>query len=631
MGAPTGRRTRPPTPTREFAADAARGPGRDRRRTGRSWPACRWARATAVLLRRSSTPSAVLGHRLDRRRNRRAAIGRPARPTWPRTTTSRSRATRTTTTGGAATTPISGDATGPPSRTGSSDPDASPSRTRASRSRTGSPGPSRRIRRRSSRLAARRTCGARPTGRCRPRPRAAGDRLPAPGALPGPRHPRRRTTGSSRSRRPPRIAGRAIGGRLVGGPAGGGHLPTFASRSSSTGRSATSSSASRGIPARVAASRPIPLSRPLRPPSTDGGRRPSCRPGAGCPPARTASGSPRTIVRARASTTVVLLPSAPIIHSRQWKGQIHYLSRLCRVVTYDGRGNGRSDRPTDPAAYADDRSVRGRSSRGDGGDRDAAGRPRRALRRRRLARRSGSPPSNRNGSSGSWPSRSGVPLLSPPQPHYAAAGATFDERAADQRGLGEDEPPPLAARLRRTSPAFFFAQMTTEPHSTKAIEDAAGWATRRLRGRHARRRARTTFAFDLATRSSRICRAVRCPMLLRPRTEDRCQPIARAARLAELTRRTAGHRRGRQPHDPRAPPGAGQSPDPRLHPDNRARSRPMTITAHGRWTRSLPATARPLPLVADRTRPRDARRGHRRRAAPPPPGPRDRVARPGRR
>jgi pimeloyl-ACP methyl ester carboxylesterase/predicted glycosyltransferase len=44
-------------------------------------------------------------------------------------------------------------------------------------------------------------------------------------------------------------------------------------------------------------------------------------------------------------TTVLLLPTWSIIHSRHWKMQIPYLARHCRVLTFDGRGNGRSDRP----------------------------------------------------------------------------------------------------------------------------------------------------------------------------------------------------------------------------------------------------------------------------------------------
>jgi pimeloyl-ACP methyl ester carboxylesterase len=51
--------------------------------------------------------------------------------------------------------------------------------------------------------------------------------------------------------------------------------------------------------------------------------------------------------------TVLLLPTWSIIHSRHWKMQIPYLSRHCRVLTFDGRGNGRSDRPTSPEAYAE--------------------------------------------------------------------------------------------------------------------------------------------------------------------------------------------------------------------------------------------------------------------------------------
>jgi pimeloyl-ACP methyl ester carboxylesterase len=51
--------------------------------------------------------------------------------------------------------------------------------------------------------------------------------------------------------------------------------------------------------------------------------------------------------------TVLLLPTWSVMHSRHWKMQIPYLARHCRVVTFDGRGNGRSDRPTEPEAYAE--------------------------------------------------------------------------------------------------------------------------------------------------------------------------------------------------------------------------------------------------------------------------------------
>ena len=49
--------------------------------------------------------------------------------------------------------------------------------------------------------------------------------------------------------------------------------------------------------------------------------------------------------------TVLLPPTWEIVHSRFWKGQIPYLARHTRVVTFDPRGNGRSDRPDGYDAY----------------------------------------------------------------------------------------------------------------------------------------------------------------------------------------------------------------------------------------------------------------------------------------
>jgi pimeloyl-ACP methyl ester carboxylesterase len=50
--------------------------------------------------------------------------------------------------------------------------------------------------------------------------------------------------------------------------------------------------------------------------------------------------------------TVLLMPTWTIIHSRFWKLQVPYLARHYRVVTFDGPGNGHSDRSLDPYHYS---------------------------------------------------------------------------------------------------------------------------------------------------------------------------------------------------------------------------------------------------------------------------------------
>jgi pimeloyl-ACP methyl ester carboxylesterase len=235
-------------------------------------------------------------------------------------------------------------------------------------------------------------------------------------------------------------------------------------------------------------------------------------------------------VYGQGAPTLVLLPSAPIIHSRQWKGQVPYLARSHRVVTYDGRGNGRSDRPTDPASYQDDRFVGDIEAVMDASGtqsavlvglcvdgvwrsiRFAAQQPGRVL--------------------GIVAFAVGVPRLTPSHPHYVSAGASFDEELPTTGGWAKynrhhwERDYPDFAR-------FFFDQMTTEPHSTKAREDAAGWAVDGSVGAMLAE-AEVDFPFDLEA-VEEICRSVTCPMLLVHGTEDQCQSIERARRLAEIT------------------------------------------------------------------------------------------------
>lgn len=226
--------------------------------------------------------------------------------------------------------------------------------------------------------------------------------------------------------------------------------------------------------------------------------------------------------------TIVLLPSTPIIHSRQWKGQVPYLGRHHRVVAFDGRGNGRSDRPVEPAAYRDERLVEDIEAVMEATGTTAAvlvglcydGVWRAIL----LAAAS---PERVLGIVAFAP---GVPLISPPNPWRTEW--SFDDELPTDVGWAKVN----RHYWRRDYPGFarfFFEEITTEPHSTKVIEDAVEWATEGSVDAMIAD-ADVDQGFDVAAVEA-TCRAVRCPMLLVHGTEDRCQPISRSRRLAELT------------------------------------------------------------------------------------------------
>src|SRR6188508_649498 len=165
--------------------------------------------------------------------------------------------------------------------------------------------------------------------------------------------------------------------------------------------------------------------------------------------------------------TILLLPTWSVIHSRFWKLQIPYLARHFRVVTFDGRGNGRSDRPPSAPAYSDvefvadalavldatgtERAVIVGLSMGGGyALRLAAEHEERVL--------------------GAVFIGAAIPFDVRPPERAAADTASFEEPQPTDEGWARYN----AHYWRRDWPGFaeFFAgQMFTEPHSTKPIED----------------------------------------------------------------------------------------------------------------------------------------------------------------
>src|SRR5262249_55403748 len=55
--------------------------------------------------------------------------------------------------------------------------------------------------------------------------------------------------------------------------------------------------------------------------------------------------------------TVVFVPPWAVVHSRLWKAQIPYFARRTRVIAFDPRGNGRSDRPADVSLYSEEQNA----------------------------------------------------------------------------------------------------------------------------------------------------------------------------------------------------------------------------------------------------------------------------------
>ena len=221
--------------------------------------------------------------------------------------------------------------------------------------------------------------------------------------------------------------------------------------------------------------------------------------------------------------TVFLLPTWSIVHSRHWKMQIPYLARHCRVLTFDGRGNGRSDRP--PDGYGEREFAADALAVMDATATEHAVIVSLSVGAERALILAGEHPDRVTGAVFIAPA---VPLSAPlpERAHYP-----WDEVLATDEGWAKDN---LYYWLRdyRGFLEFFFSQMFNESHSTKPIEDCIGWGLETT----AETLVATEIGNGLDEKTAReLCGRVRCPVMVIQGTADEITGPGRGVALAEAT------------------------------------------------------------------------------------------------
>jgi pimeloyl-ACP methyl ester carboxylesterase len=224
--------------------------------------------------------------------------------------------------------------------------------------------------------------------------------------------------------------------------------------------------------------------------------------------------------------TILLMPTWSIVHSRHWKMQIPYLARHCRVVTFDGRGNGRSDRPSGPDAYREEEFAADAIAVLDATGTDRAA----VVSLSRGAERSLHLAANH-------PERvdrmvfiaPALPL--PPATPRLKAMQDFSEPCDEYTGWGMWNRHYWVEHYEDFL-EFFFSQCFTEPHSTKQREDTVGWGL----GTDAETLVATQLAPRLIDEESvrALLSRIDCPMLVIHGSDDAVRPCASGVRLAEL-------------------------------------------------------------------------------------------------
>jgi pimeloyl-ACP methyl ester carboxylesterase/predicted glycosyltransferase len=225
--------------------------------------------------------------------------------------------------------------------------------------------------------------------------------------------------------------------------------------------------------------------------------------------------------------TMVFLPPWSIVHSRVYKAQLPYFSERFRCVAYDARGNGKSDRPVQAAAYALDNfladaiAVMDATDTGEGilvglsqGAFHACALAAYHAERVKAAVLVGTVATI----------GPGYPYLTPR--HFTAERERFEGWDKFNRAYWLAQYPDFAEH--------FIRNICSEPHSTKQIEDGVVWAgetTGPVLVKTVEARSITP-KYDVG---EAMYRKIRCPLLLIHGDNDQIQPYARAQLVAELT------------------------------------------------------------------------------------------------
>ena len=223
--------------------------------------------------------------------------------------------------------------------------------------------------------------------------------------------------------------------------------------------------------------------------------------------------------------TVMFVPPWALVHSRCWKMQIPYFARHCRVLTFDPRGNGKSDRPRDSEAYTEHEYAADALAVLDATDTERAVLVTLSLGAQRCLVLAAEHPERVSGVVFIAPSLAIAPG------HGHRSGYSFDEPLDTDEGWAKFN----AHYWIRDFPGFvefFMSQAVTEPHSTKAIEDAVGWGLE-TDGETLVTLSSSRFLPEEELRA--LCSRVRCPVLVIHGDEDQISPPRRGVALADAT------------------------------------------------------------------------------------------------